>query len=153
MPIYLVRHAQAGERHDTDDDHLRPLTDAGRNQAAHLAERFAAIPVPRVVSSPFVRCVQTVAPVAAAHQLPVERSETLAEGSAFASVIDLLVTVADHTVLCSHGDVIPDTVAALVRRGMDIVGPEDWRKGSTWVLERNGDTFAHASVWAPPPQR
>ena len=153
MPIYLVRHAQAGERQDTDDDYLRPLTDAGRTQAAHLADRFAAIPVPRVLSSPFVRCVQTVEPLAGRHHLVVEETATLAEGSAFTSIIDLLVSAADHTVLCSHGDVIPDTVAALCRRGMEVVGSEDWRKASTWVLERDADGFTHATVWAPPPQR
>lgn len=153
MPIYLVRHAQAGERTAAEDDHLRELSEPGRFQASRLAERFATVPVSRVLSSPFPRCVQTVEPLATSHGLTVETSEVLAEDQPFTTVINLLLEVDDHAVLCSHGDVIPETIAALCRRGMDIIGTEDWRKGSVWVLHRAGDAFVSGSAEPPPPQR
>lgn len=153
MPIYLVRHAKAGERTESESDHLRELSKGGRHQAELIAARFAAVPVPRVLSSPFLRCIQTVEPLAATKQLTVETSKALAEDQPFAAVVELLLEVDEHTVLCSHGDVIPETIAALCRRGMDIVGPEDWRKGCVWVLERNADHFVTGSAEAPPPKK
>ncbi len=152
MAIYLVRHGKAGDRLGwAGDDRLRPLSKKGRRQAARLAERFEDIAVPRVLSSPFVRCIETVRPVAKARGLEVVLSEALGEGSSFLDVIELLDAVPDSTVLCSHGDVIPETISAFFRRGLEISGPEDWRKGATWVLERGPDGFTAAHAWAPPP--
>jgi hypothetical protein len=53
-------------------------------------------------------------------------------------------------VLCSHGDVIPDVMAALQRRRAEIIGDPDWRKGTVWVLAREDGEVTEASVWAPP---
>lgn len=154
MPLYLLRHAQAADRHrwlaTNEGDALRPLTPAGMNQAAHLAARLGGVPVPLVLSSTYLRCVQTVEPLASALGLAVTPSSLLAEGSAFAPVIELLGEVPDHTVLCSHGDVIPDVISALYRRGMEIATPEDWRTATTWVIERGDERFTRASVIAPP---
>ena len=151
MSIYLVRHAKAGSRDRWNgDDRQRPLSDKGRVQAELLAERFVRVPVPRIFSSPYVRCVETVEPLSRACGVDIESIEVLAEAGSFASIIDLLLSVPEHTVLCSHGDTIPETIAALCRRGMEIDGPEDWRKGSTWVLDREGELFTHATAWTPP---
>lgn len=154
MALYLVRHAEAGERFDgainAEEDSLRPLTDAGHQQAQHLAARFDGVSVALVLSSPYLRCLQTVGPTARRFGLEVQPTAELAEGSPFSAVLDLLARVPDCTVLCSHGDVIPDTIAALYRRGMDIGTAEDWRKGSTWVIERSGEQFVSAIAIAPP---
>jgi 8-oxo-dGTP diphosphatase len=64
-----------------------------------------------------------------------------------------MTTLHDGAVLCSHGDVIPDVISALERRGMHIAGDPDWRKATVWVLERDGDTFAKGKVWSPPSVR
>ena len=53
--------------------------------------------------------------------------------------------------LCSHGDVIPEVVQALVRRGMDVHGLADWRKASTWELERDGEGRLVRARAVPPP--
>ncbi len=52
--------------------------------------------------------------------------------------------------LCSHGDVIPETLDALVRRGMQVKTTPDWRKGTVWVLKRNEGRITTATVWPPP---
>jgi 8-oxo-dGTP diphosphatase len=152
MSIYVVRHAKAGSRASWHgDDRARPLTPAGQAQARHLVERFVGIDVPKVISSPYVRCVQTVEPLAEKLGLPVETTEDLAASASFLAVVDLLEVVPDGTVLCSHGDVIPDAMSALIRRGLEICGDEDWRKCSTWVLDRGPDGFESAVAWPPPP--
>src|SRR3984893_7464329 len=84
IPTYLVRHAKAGSRRDWEGpDECRPLTAAGRLQAAAIAERLRARPVTRLLSSPYLRCVQTLEPLAKELGLVVECDDDLAEGSGF----------------------------------------------------------------------
>jgi 8-oxo-dGTP diphosphatase len=137
MALYLVRHAKAGRRGAWDGpDPLRPLSRAGRAQAQAFAAWLANEPVTRVLSSPYTRCVQTVEPLAEKLGLEIEVTEALAEATPFEPVLELLVTLPDASVLVSHGDLIPDVIEALLRRGTVLDGQPDWRKGSTWVLER-----------------
>jgi 8-oxo-(d)GTP phosphatase len=100
----LVRHASAGDRYQwAGDDRHRPLDKKGRRQAEKIAEALGAEDVRRVVSSPAVRCVQTVEPLAAVFGLEVEIDNRLAEGAG-GSAHELVETVG--VVACTHGDVI-----------------------------------------------
>ncbi|MGH9133763.1 MAG: SixA phosphatase family protein [Ilumatobacteraceae bacterium] len=152
MTLYLVRHAKAGDRSaSTGLDLERPLSKAGWQQAHKLGTRLAAEGATTLVSSPYKRCVQTLEPLAERAGLPISVDRRLTEGAAFEGALDLLGEVQAGAVLCSHGDVIPDTIDALVRRGLDVRSPADWRKATVWVLKRNkrGD-FTRAVVWGPP---
>ena len=151
-PAYLVRHAKAGDRERwKEPDELRPLTKKGRRQAEALVEVFRGLDIARVISSPYVRCVQTVRPLALDRGLPVDTSDVLAEGAATSEVLALLEELASTpTVLCSHGDVIPALVLHLVDRGATISGERDWKKGSIWVLERGDGRVVRASYLPPP---
>jgi phosphohistidine phosphatase SixA len=139
MAVLLVRHAKAGraDRWEAPDD-LRPLTPKGEAQAEALVATLAGFDVVRVLSSPYLRCRQTVAPLAAARGLAVEPSDDLAEGAGRAGValVRSLLEGTPHTVLCTHGDVIEEVLVAL-----GIGRDEETRKGATWVIE--GD-FARA---------
>jgi len=139
--LYLVRHAKAGSRERwTGDDRRRPLSKPGRRQAEDLVRLFDGRKVERILSSPFVRCVQTVQPLAIDRALPIEESDALSEGAPLASVLDLVAELDGvAVVLCSHGDVIPSLVEHLAEEGMTIEGDPNWMKGSTWILERDGD--------------
>lgn len=150
--LYLVRHAKAGSRSRwTDDDRQRPLTDAGRMQAEMLADRLADVATGEFVSSPYLRCMQTIEPLAARCGTQVRADDRLAEDTRFAGAMELLGELPDGSVLCSHGDVIPETIAALERRGCRILTEPDWRKASIWVLARNADgVITDASAMAPP---
>jgi 8-oxo-dGTP diphosphatase len=155
LALYLVRHAKAASRRDwIGDDRDRPLTESGTMQADALGERLGRVHPSRLVSSPFVRCVQTLEPLALRLGLPVETEDALGEGAELAQVVKILMAVPDRTVLCSHGDVIPDVIGTLERRGMMIEGEPNWRKGSVWVLERDDsgrdDAFSRAVAWPPP---
>lgn len=149
--LYLVRHAKAGSRHEfKGDDHLRPLSGTGRRQAKGLAVRLVAEDVNKLISSPYLRCIQTLHPTAKAIGVKVEIDERLAEGRSFVDVLEMLETLPDATALCSHGDVIPDTMAALERRGCEFTTPLEWRKGSVWVLHRDDrGEIVTAAAWPP----
>lgn len=150
--LYLVRHAKAGSRHEfKGDDRLRPLSGTGRHQAKALAKRLIAEDVQKLISSPYLRCIQTLHPTAKVIGAKVETDERLAEGRSFVDVLEMLETLPDGTVLCSHGDVIPDTIAALERRGCEFTTPLEWRKGSVWVLHRDAHgEIVKAEAWPPP---
>src|SRR4051794_22189152 len=127
--IYLVRHAKAGSRSDwTGDDALRPLTKPGERQATAIARRLVKRDATTLVSSPYLRCVQTLEPLAHLLSQPVRTDDRLGEGSAFPSVLELCAELPDGSVLCSHGDVIPELLDALIRRGCELTSPPDWRK-------------------------
>src|SRR5215216_2795331 len=111
MPLHLVRHAKAGTRQNWPGDDLeRPLTAKGREQAKGIAKALEGIAIGRVLSSPYTRCVQTVSPLADNHGREIELTDALAEGAGFARVVDLLADVPDESVLCTHGDLLPDTI-------------------------------------------
>jgi phosphohistidine phosphatase SixA len=151
MAQYLVRHAKAGSRNGwIGPDDARPLTRAGREQAEGIMRALADRPVPRALSSPYRRCVDTVQPLATKLGIKVEIVGLLAEGKSATAVIELLTALPEDSVLCSHGDVIPAVIDELASRGMAIEGDPDWRKGATWVLERDGDEFVRAHALPPP---
>ena len=152
MTLYFVRHAKAGDRPSWDGDDLhRPLSSAGWKQAARLADRLELLDVSVLVSSPYVRCVQTLEPLAERLGREVTIDDRIAEEAPFEGSLDLLREVPDGAVLCSHGDVIPETIDALVRRGLDVRSAPDWRKASVWAIERKkSGRFTRAVAWPPP---
>jgi 8-oxo-dGTP diphosphatase len=154
MTLHLVRHAKAGSRSAwTGDDLVRPLSNNGWAQAAALAERLALSAPPLLVSSRYVRCIQTLEPLAERLGLPITTDDRLFEGAGFVGALELLEEVPDGTVLCSHGDVIPETIDALVRRGLEIETVPDWRKASVWELDRQPDGRITNARCLPPPPR
>lgn len=150
--LYLVRHAKAGSRSEwRGDDRLRPLSNKGRTQSDLLATRLAPLASGELVSSPYLRCIETLQPLAAKIDGAVRTDERLAEDTGFDGALALLSELADGSVLCSHGDVIPETIGALQRRGCRIVTEPDWRKASVWVITRDPDgEFPEAGAWPPP---
>jgi 8-oxo-dGTP diphosphatase len=94
--------------------------------------------------------MQTLQPLADRLGVELTIDRRLREGGRFEEVLELLAALPDGTAVCSHGDVIPDTIAALERRGCRVVGEPDWRKASTWVLEREDGDFVRALSLPPP---
>ncbi len=152
MSIYLVRHAKAGSRSEwSGDDQLRPLSKRGRRQADAIGHRLRKLGAGELIASPYVRCVQTLEPLAHRRGTVVNTDERLAENSGYDGALELLASVPDGSVLCSHGDVIPETMQALQRRGCQFTTVADWRKASVWVLERDGHgQITTAASWPPP---
>jgi 8-oxo-dGTP diphosphatase len=127
--LYVIRHADAGPRgqHDGPDDE-RPLSDRGRRQAAGLRDRLADAGIGRLVTSPYRRCRETLEPLAAQLGLEVEADERLAEGMGCSGALALAGELAPTTAaICSHGDVIPDLLDALLRRGIRLKDELRWQ--------------------------
>lgn len=143
MTVHIIRHADAGRRgswHGPDEE--RPLNAAGRTRAAALATELAATSPTRILSSPLIRCVETVQPLADALGIVVEPHPALAESADLDETWALLEELvgSERAVLCSHGDVIPPLLDRLQRRGVPILGADqDVAKGSVWTVEAGQD--------------
>lgn len=150
--LYVVRHADAGTRgRDDGPDELRPLSERGRRQAAGLVAQLADVGITRLVASPFLRCVQTLEPLGERLGVTVEVDGRLAEGTGFAGALAVADELRDApAAICSHGDVIPDVLEALLRRGLKVKDEPRWQKASTWILTRDGDGFSKGRYLPPP---
>jgi phosphohistidine phosphatase SixA len=121
MTAILLRHASAGDRGVWDgDDALRPLDARGRAQAVALRDELLARGVKRVVSSPYVRCTETVEPLARALGIEVELDDRLAEGAGSDGARELLAGCAD-CVACTHGDVVEELIGRALKKGAGAV--------------------------------
>ena len=119
MTSVLLRHASAGHRTRWDGhDVTRPLDARGRRQALELVELLRPLDLGRLVSSPYVRCVETVEPLAAALGLPLEQDDRLAEGAGD-SARELLL--GDGVLCCTHGDVVEELVGRGLKKGAAVV--------------------------------
>ena len=153
--VHLIRHAKAKSRDAWEaPDHLRPLTKRGRREAVALAERVAEEPVARLVSSPFVRCLQTFEPLAVALELPIETTDILAEGAGGERATELLLSLAASGTIavCTHGDVFYEVAEAVSRSGVSLAGPLAAPVASTWVLTVEDGRFVGARFVAQPPR-
>lgn len=153
--VHLVRHAKAKNRLTWEDpDHLRPLTKRGRKEAQAIAERLGEEPLTRLVSSPFVRCLQTLEPLAGALDLPIETTDLLAEGADGEPAVDLMVslTAAGPIACCTHGDVVFEVLQVVARSGVTLDGPHAAPVASRWVLAVEDGRFVRARFVDQPPR-
>ena len=145
-----MRHAHAGDRERwRGDDRSRPLTEKGQAQARGLARHLDGEPIDQVMSSPYVRCIQTVEPPAAVRGLPIRTERLLAEGADWHQTLELVCDTPGPALMCSQGDVIGGIVTQLL--DWKLIGPDDarWQKGSTWVLDVRDGRVA-AATYMPP---
>jgi broad specificity phosphatase PhoE len=151
VPVLLVRHAQAGSRKEwAAEDRLRPLSGKGRRQAKGLVGLLEGHAPQRVVSSPYLRCMQTVTPLAAHLGLRVEPVEELAEGHGMAALSVVRALADEKVAVCTHGDVIPDILVALADEDRLDLGPRPRQaKGSVWVLDASAGRFVRARYLPP----
>jgi phosphohistidine phosphatase SixA len=144
--FYVVRHAKSGSRSQwSGDDRLRPLTKKGQKQAEALVDVFEPFPISAVYSSPYLRCVQTVQPLAKALKLPLKQAPSLGEGKGLAGAMQLMGdTKLKRAVLCTHGDIMWELVEELVNRKVARAGEGGYDKGATWVVEVDDGSFVKA---------
>jgi 8-oxo-(d)GTP phosphatase len=128
VPLILLRHAKALPKNDwTDADLGRPLDDAGRSEAKALAGLLACFaPRPRLISSPALRCADTVRPLSELTGQAVREEPSLyvhnpASGTSAAdpgpAIMALFREVAaagEPSVICVHRENMPALQAAAV---------------------------------------
>ncbi|HTZ10626.1 MAG TPA: phosphoglycerate mutase family protein [Acidimicrobiales bacterium] len=155
MRVLLVRHGHAGTKEGwRGDDRARPLDARGRRQAEDLAVVLADLGPGRVVTSPYLRCLQTMEPLSAKTGLPIERHDALTPSGparAVTLVRDLAASgPADPVVLCTHGEVMGVVLATLVAEdGLRLGRRRPGIKGCVWVIDFEGATATQARYIAP----
>ncbi len=127
-PLAVVRHAHAvGRGAWSHDDGLRPLDQRGLARAATISSLLAAYGVTRLVSSPSVRCTETLRPYAAHLGIPMRTKDGLSEEgyeqdpTRAGRHLLRLVERGAPAALCSHGPLIPDLMELLV----PLVAPDE----------------------------
>jgi len=158
VPLILLRHAKALPRSGwKQDDALRPLDESGRADAAALTGLLACFaPAARVVSSPALRCLQTVRPYAeltggtvqAAPALHAQSSRTDGGASTAALIADA-VAAGQPTVFCAHRENLPGLMSAATAVLRPAPGlPDSWDAqlptGGFLALHASGGVLAAA---------
>ncbi len=115
MRLFIVRHAEAAQGKPDD---LRPLTEAGREQARLLGKQLAddGIRPDAVLSSPLLRARETAAEIAKALGVDVEADERLAPGAEPDDVRAAASGRGETVVVVGHQPDCARTVAALSGR-------------------------------------
>jgi 8-oxo-dGTP diphosphatase len=152
--LHLIRHAHAGSRSEWEgDDEVRPLSKRGWRQAEAIGVALAGSGIDLLWTSRYLRCRQTLEPLAATLDLPVADHDLLAEGGWGNDALDaLLEAVAGGRTVgaCSHGDVIPAIVASATRRGAVLEGPRALTKGARYECTvEDGQVTRIVAVPAP----
>ncbi len=167
LTLELVPHC-ASVRPDgwTGDHDVRPLTELGQRQANALAAAMAAPGLDGIYSSPALRCLQTIQPLASAVGLTITTLADLRDTDEFAeprewtqgtfqpigqavgggwaagSALRALAVIASRhprgrAAAASHGDVIPAFLAMLCAAGG--VRVPGWPGRGGWYTLRFGD--------------
>jgi phosphohistidine phosphatase SixA len=121
-------------------------------QAEKLVSLLAPLPISAVHSSPYLRCVQTVEPLARVRHLEVKLSPSLEEGQGLEGLGEFLADRGlDDTVLSTHGDIVQELADDLVAREVIQAGYGGVEKGCTWVLEVDEHGVAERARYIPAP--
>lgn len=139
--MLLLRHASAGERLSSPGiDRFRPLDEGGRLVSRQLVWHLADREITRIVSSPLVRCVESVVPIAESRRIVVENRWELEPDVPLDDLMTLLDDLPDSTLVCTHREVFQKLL------GWDVT----CEKGAVWVLERSGGDLVPTFYLAPP---
>jgi 8-oxo-dGTP diphosphatase len=113
-PLLVLRHAKSVARKAWDgSDPDRPLSELGGQQARSLVPVLLAYGVDRVISSPSLRCVQTLVPYAETTGIEIQENPALSEETPDpVSVVQSMLKDGQRVVLCSHRPLLPDIIAA-----------------------------------------
>ncbi len=148
--VIVLRHAQARTRNGWKADDLeRPLTKPGESQAKKLAPLLRAYGVKGIITSPAIRCAQTVDIYARSVKALMEVDDRLAEETKPKRVERSIATVLERKgpiVICSHRPTLPWIFAGLKIEARDLAEGEGvvvhHRRGRVVAVE----PFAHRSA-------
>jgi len=167
VPLIVARHASAGRKADwAGDDFASPLDAAGEADARVLAGLLACFaPAARVISSPALRCTETVRPYAEGSGGTVEAEACLVpygrspdfssrteQAGALRHLLSALVAQRRPVVLCLHRENLPEVLAATCAAlGTPAAVPADpsLPKGGFWVAHAADGELAALERYEP----
>lgn len=148
-PVIVVRHAKAKPRSTwAGAEGERTLAATGKRQALAVGRLLEAWSPERIISSPWVRCMQTVYPYSRASGLSIKEKRALTEDSHTRSpkqarkVAESLFEKRDRSVvLCTHRPVLPTVLEVLngylgksLRKHLPTADPY-LKPGEMWVMQ------------------
>jgi 8-oxo-(d)GTP phosphatase len=154
--LIIMRHASAGDKRYWDgDDLLRPLDPEGRAEALVLVPLLACFDPVRIVSSPAVRCTETVASYAAHIGAPVEVDHALTvpgRSRAFSALtspddpvtdVARLLAAGVPALICAHRENIPQLLGGACKYlGAQPPSDPSLPKAGFWVLQAGESMLA-----------
>ncbi len=121
-PLLIVRHAKAKPRSSwSKAEGERPLAATGMRQAQAVGRLLQAWKPARIVSSPWLRCVATIAPYAKAADAKVKLNEALTEHrhgrspQKTAAVVEALFDKQRAVAVCTHRPALPTVLKQLAK--------------------------------------
>jgi 8-oxo-dGTP diphosphatase len=151
--IIALRHGKATAPTSwSGPDAARPLTERGVQQSATNVVTIEAWRPRKIITSPAVRCVATVAPLAAATGIKPKQEPNLSQdawedGSAnVREVVGKRVRKRTSAVLCSHGPVLPEILREVALATGTVPGSY---LGSASDLPTGGFSVIHLSATNP----
>lgn len=160
FPLIIARHGKATPHDEWDgDDSLRPLTAVGMQQSRDIAGGLASFGPTTILSSPAIRCLQTIAPLSYKLGMEIRESGKISqdkwttEGDRVTDFIAARFRKGKPAVMCSHGPVIPQMVSEIITQTGGTVTDEVRRAASlgtgdfaVFHLAKSGRGFRLVSV-------
>jgi 8-oxo-dGTP diphosphatase len=141
--LIIVRHTKALERGDwDDDDSKRTLDERGLTQSKQLIQHLEPFGIDEIYSSDYIRCVQTVTPLAQSRGLKITEIPNLNEAN-FEFDPERAISFANavkqdekNILICSHNPVIPTMLRGILNtklKNKDLIKLEP---GDAWIVHR-----------------
>ena len=141
--LIIVRHTKALERGDwDDDDSKRTLDERGLAQSEQLIQHLEPFGIDEIYSSDYIRCVQTVTPLAQSRGLKITGIPNLNEAN-FEFDPERAISFANavkqdekNILICSHNPVIPTMLRGILNtklKNKDLIKLEP---GDAWIVHR-----------------
>jgi len=141
--LIILRHTKALERGDWDEeDSQRTLSEVGFDQAQLLLKHLEPFAIDEIYTSDYVRCVQTVTPLAHARGLTITQVPSLNERTfeedplRSVSFANALKQDEKNILICSHNPVIPTMLRGILNtklKNKDLIKLEP---GDAWIVHR-----------------
>jgi 8-oxo-(d)GTP phosphatase len=141
--LIIVRHTKALERGDWDeDDSKRTLDERGLAQSEALIQHLEPFGIDEIYSSDYIRCVETVTPLAQSRGLKITEIPNLNEAN-FEFDPERAISFANavkqdekNILICSHNPVIPTMLRGILNtklKNKDLIKLEP---GDAWIVHR-----------------
>jgi phosphohistidine phosphatase SixA len=151
--LSVVRHAEAGDRERfVGDDSLRPLSRQGRRQANALAKRFGESSLD-LITSPYLRCVETLSPTSSRLRRAMMLASWLVEGEPADGALSQLIELTGEIgglVACTHQDLMVGMFDVAIAAGAVPSSQPIFEKAATAEFTIMGGKVVAVSFVAPP---
>jgi 8-oxo-dGTP diphosphatase len=128
VPLVILRHAKARSRATwKDGEASRPLLTEGNAQAEALPKLLKAFGAKLVFSSPWTRCLSTIAPYAQRTKVKVKTRPEFTEAANAKKpeqtkvALETIVALGKPAVVCTHRPVLPTIIETLEKRTSDAI--------------------------------